>query len=259
MARLRWIVLIIGLLLSNLPVPLAPACAAEDVDLALVLVTDVSRSIDDSEFTLEKNGYAAALTSSQVLAAIRNGPVGAIAVAYVEFASGFEVKTVLDWSVIRDPASARAFVDRLTATPRSYWGRTAISAGIDHAVGMLAENNLSAARRTIDVCGDGTNNAGREVSEARDDAVKAGITINGLAIINEHPVSWTFAHVQPPGGLLKYYQENVTGGAGSFVMEVRDFKAFGDAMTRKLVAEIAGRPLAPQFAAGPRSEPATDR
>jgi hypothetical protein len=249
MARLRWIVLVIGLLLSIASVLVAPACAADDVDLALVLVTDVSRSIDDSEFALEKNGYAAAFTSHQVLTAIKNGPLGAIAVAYVEFASGFEVKTVLDWNVIRDPASAKAFADKLTAAPRSYWGRTAISAGIDHAVGMLAENNLNASRRTIDVCGDGTNNAGREVSEARDDAVKAGITINGLAIINEHPVSWTFAHVQPPGGLPKYYQDNVTGGPGSFVMEVRDFKAFGDAMTRKLVAEIAARMLPSLFAA----------
>ncbi len=248
MTRLPWIVLVTALSVSISSAPMRPARAADDVDLALVLVTDVSRSIDDSEFTLEKNGYAAAFTSNQVLAAIRNGPLGAIAVSYVEFASGFEVKTVLDWSVIRDPASAQTFVDRLTAAPRSYWGRTAISAGIDHAVGMLAENNLNASRRTIDVCGDGTNNAGREVSEARDDAVKAGITINGLAIINEHPVSWTFAHVQPPGGLPKYYQDNVTGGSGSFVMEVRDFKAFGDAMTRKLVAEIAGRPVAPRFA-----------
>jgi Protein of unknown function (DUF1194) len=248
MTGLRWIVLLVGLLVSNTSVGTSSAAAADDVDLALVLVTDVSRSIDDSEFTLEKNGYAAAFTSNQVLTAIRNGPLGAIAVAYVEFASGFEVKTVLDWSVIRDPASAEAFVEKLNAAPRSYWGRTAISAGIDHAVGMLAENNLNASRRTIDVCGDGTNNAGREVSEARDDALKAGITINGLAIVNEHPVSWTFAHVQPPGGLAKYYHDNVTGGPGSFVMEVRDFKAFGDAMTRKLVAEIASRPGAPQFA-----------
>ena len=224
-----------------------PARAADDVDLALVLVTDVSRSIDDSEFALEKDGYASAFASEQVLSAIKNGPLGAIAVSYVEFASGFEVKTVLDWIVIRDPASAKAFVEKLTAAPRSYWGRTAISAGIDHAVGMLEESGFNASRRTIDVCGDGTNNAGREVSEARDDAVKAGITINGLAIINEHPVSWTFAHVQPPGGLQNYYRENVTGGTGSFVLEVRDFKSFGEAMTRKLVAEIASRPVPTRF------------
>src|SRR5580698_7247219 len=229
---------------------LTPARAADDVDLALVLVTDVSRSIDDTEFTLEKDGYAAAFTSEQVLTAIKSGPLGAIAVAYVEFASGFEVKTVIDWTVIRDPASAKAFVEKLTAAPRSYWGRTAISAGIDHAVGMLAESGYNATRRTIDVCGDGTNNAGREVSAARDDAVAAGITINGLAIINEHPVSWTFAHVQPPGGLENYYRENVTGGPGSFVLEIRDFHTFADAMTRKLIAEIAAVP--------PRSELASD-
>jgi hypothetical protein len=243
MAPFRWLILTACLL-----APIGPARAAEDVDLALVLVTDVSRSVDDSEFALEKEGYAAALTNEQVISAIRRGPMGSIAVAYVEFASGFEVKTVLDWTVIRDPATAKAFVERLGAAPRSFWGRTAISAGIDHAVGMLTESGYNASRRTIDVCGDGTNNAGREVSAARDDAVAAGITINGLAIINEHPVSWTFAHVQPPGGLPNYYRENVTGGPGSFVLEVRDFKSFGDAMTRKLVAEIAGQPPRERFA-----------
>jgi hypothetical protein len=251
MARLRWIVLAVGLFWA-----IAPACAAGDVDLALVLVTDVSRSIDDSEFALEKDGYAAAFTSDQVLNAIKNGPMGAIAVAYVEFASGFEVRTVLDWTVIRDAASAKDFVAKLSAAPRSYWGRTAISAGIDHAVGMLAESGYNASRRAIDVCGDGTNNAGREVSAARDDAVAAGITINGLAIINEHPVSWTFAHVQPPGGLQNYYRENVTGGPGSFVLEIRDFHTFADAMTRKLVAEIAARPVPVRFAGhGPDTKP----
>ncbi|MEJ0020102.1 MAG: DUF1194 domain-containing protein [Acetobacteraceae bacterium] len=225
-----------------------PARANESVDLTLVLVTDVSRSVDDAEFKLEKEGYVAAITSHQVLEAIRGGGIGAIAVAYVEFASSFEVRTVLDWSVIRDEASAQAFADRLTAAPRSFWGRTAISAGIDRAVQLLAESGFESPRRVIDVCGDGTNNAGREVSEARDDALRAGITINGLAIINEHPVSWTYAHVQPPGGLPNYYRENVTGGPGSFVLEVHDFHSFGEAMTRKLVTEIADRGVAERFA-----------
>ena len=168
----------------------------------------------------------------------------------MEFASSFEVRTVLDWTVISDKASAQAFVDRLAAEPRSFWGRTAISAGVDQAVQLLAESGMNATRHVIDVCGDGTNNAGREVAEARDDALKAGITINGLAIINDHPVSWTFAHVQPPGGLARYYRENVTGGPGSFVLEVHDFSTFGEAMTRKLVDEIADGPSKPKFAAG---------
>ncbi|HTI84066.1 MAG TPA: DUF1194 domain-containing protein [Acetobacteraceae bacterium] len=215
------------------------AHAAEGVDLALVLVSDVSRSIDDSEFKLEKDGYASAFTSKQVLDAIHGGPVGAIAVSYVEFASSFEVRTVLDWSVIRDEASAQAFADKLAAAPRSFWGRTAISAGVDRAVQLLAESGFDAPRHMIDVCGDGTNNAGRDITDARDDALKAGIVINGLAIINDHPVSWTYAHVQPPGGLAKYYRENVTGGPASFVLEVHDFHTFGEAMTRKLVTEIS--------------------
>ena len=184
-------------LLSLASFVLAPgARAADAVDLALVLVSDVSRSIDDSEFKLEKEGYAAAFTSKQVIDAIQSGSIGTIAVAYVEFASSFEVRNVLDWSEIHDQASAQAFVDKLVAAPRSFWGRTAISSGIDRAVQLLAESGFDAKRRVIDVCGHGTNNnAGRDVTKSRDDALKAGVTINGLAIINEHPVSWTYAHV----------------------------------------------------------------
>ena len=236
--------------LSLLILAAAQPARADDVDVALVLVTDVSRSIDDSEFKLEKDGYTSAFTSQKVLDAIKGGPSGKIAVSYLEFASSFEVRTVLDWTVIRDQASARAFADKLAAAPRSFWGRTAISAGVDLAVQLLAESGMNATRHVIDVCGDGTNNAGREISDARDDAIKAGITINGLAIINDHPVSWTFAHVQPPGGLANYYRANVTGGPGSFVLEVHDFSSFGEAMTRKLVDEIATRPSKPKFAAG---------
>ena len=196
----------------------------------------------DSEFKLQKEGYAAAFADPRVQAAIRGGTVGSIAVAYVEFAGPYEVRTVLDWHVIRDPASARAFTDEMAAAPRSFWGRTSISAGVDHAVQMLAEAPVEAQRRVIDVAGDGTNNAGRDIEAARDDATKAGITINGLAIINDHPVSYTYAHVQPPGGLTEWYRQHVTGGAGSFVLEVRDFHTFGEAMTRKLVNEIAALP-----------------
>jgi hypothetical protein len=225
----------------------APA-HSEDVDVALVLVTDVSRSIDDSEFKLEKDGYANAFTSQKVLDAIQGGPARQIAVAYVEFAAGFEVRTVLDWTLIRDRASAQAFVDRLSAAPRSFHGRTAIGAGIEQAMQLLAEIGVHPARRVIDVCGDGTTNNGPDVTMSRDDAVKAGVTINGLAIINDRPVSWSSAHVQPPGGLANYYRENVTGGPASFVLEVHNFSAFSEAMTRKLVQEIAVGPAGSDFA-----------
>lgn len=228
---------------------MAPARAAQPVDVALVLVTDVSRSIDDTEFVLEKQGYAAAFADAQVLAAIGGGVTGAIAVSYVEFAGGSEVRTVVDWTVIRDRPSAQTFIERILAAPRSFYGRTAIGFGIDHAMQMLAENAYEPARRVIDVCGDGTNNAGRLVDDARDDAVKSGATINGLAIINDHPVSWAYAHVQPPGGLANYYRENVAGGPGSFVLEIHDFHTFGEAMARKLISEIAATPARRGFAA----------
>jgi hypothetical protein len=225
------------------------ARAAETVDLMLALVTDVSRSIDDTEFDLEKNGYQAAFSSPEVIAAIKGGAVGAIAVSYVEFASNYEVRVVVDWTVVRDAASADAFLSKLTEAPRSYYGRTAIGSGIDEAVQAMTGSHIEAARKVIDVCGDGTSNAGRDVSQARDDALKLGIVINGLAIINEHPASWTFAHVQPPGGLGKYYRENVTGGPGSFVLEIHDFHDFSKAITRKLISEIATGPRLRQTAA----------
>ena len=151
---------------------------------------------------------------------------------------------MVPWQVVRDAGSARALTDALRAAPRSFYGRTSISAGIDRAMGLLAESRgvFEAGRKVIDVAGDGTNNSGRDVQAARDDAVAADVTINGLAIINEHPVSYTFAHVQPPGGLTEWYRQNVIGGPGGFVVEVREFSQFGEAMTRKLINEIAALP-----------------
>lgn len=221
------------------------ARAADDeavqVDVALVLVSDVSRSIDDSEFRLQKSGYTAAFTSEAVVAAIQGGPHGAIAVAYVEFASDNQVRTVLEFAIVRDAASARGLADRIAAEPRSFSGRTAIGAGIQAAMRDLAATPFPGARQVIDVCGDGTNNSGPDVALVRDAAVAAGTTVNGLTIINDHPVSFMYAHVQPPGGLTKYYREHVIGGPDSFVLEVHDFASFGEAMTRKLLNEIAAR------------------
>lgn len=230
----RWVTF-----LATLVLIVPPARAAEPVDLALVLVTDVSRSIDDSEYDLEKRGTGAAMVNPAVLAAIRSGAIGTIAVAYLEFAGPYEVHTVIEFTLIRDVASAQAFATELINAPRSYYGRTSISSGVDAAVALLGEANLEPQRRVIDVCGDGTNNAGRDAAAARDDALRQSITINGLTIINDHPGTYTYAHVAPPGGLTQWYRDNVIGGPGSFVIEVHDFKSFGEAMTRKLINEIA--------------------
>jgi hypothetical protein len=216
-----------------------PARTAEQVDVALVLVGDVSRSIDDGEFKLMKDGYAAALTDPRVLAAIAEGQYHAIAVAYVEFAGAAEVRTVLEWTVLRDDATAGAFAAKLAAAPRSYLGRTAIGDAITFARQLLADAGFPGARQVIDVCGDGTSNSGQLLTEARDAAVAAGMTVNGLTIINEHAPAYMWAHTHPPGGLSKYYSDNVIGGPGAFVLEVHDFAAFGEALARKLVQEIA--------------------
>jgi len=223
----------------------APAARAETVDLLLALVSDVSRSITDESFALQKNGYQAAFTDPRVIAAIKGGVVGAIAVAYIEFAGAHEMKTVVGWTVIRDAASAREFAAAVHAAPRSAWGRTAIGAAIEYATAELAKSGHEATRKVIDVCGDGTSNAGPSITMARDSAVAAGIAVNGLVILSEPAGPWAEAHVRPPGGLRKYYEDNVIGGTGSFALEAVNFQSFGEAMTRKLINEIAGLQPAP--------------
>ncbi len=220
---------------------------AENVDLALVLATDVSRSIDDDEFKLQRQGYAAAITSPRVLQAIAAGPYGAIAVCFVEWSGPEEQQVIADWTVIRDGETAAAFAATLLDTPRSFVGRTSISAALDFSRAYLAKSGASPTRLVVDISGDGTNNSGRPVRDARDEAVAKGITVNGLAILNEHPNPGYFAHTQPPEGLPEYYRQNVVGGAGSFLMVVQDFNSFGEAITNKLISEIAG--AAPQLRA----------
>jgi hypothetical protein len=215
------------------------ACAQEGVDLALVLVDDVSGSINDQEFEIQKQGYLAAFSDPKVVAAIQGGALGQILVAYVEFASDFQVRTVLRWTIVKDAASARAFAQAMRDAPRSFRGRTSISAGIDEAMKLLADLPVTADRRVIDVCGDGTNNLGRPVSEARDDAAKHGVVINGLALANESDTPWLYAHTHPPGGLGNYYRENVTVGPGSFVIEINNYESFAEAIKRKLIQEIS--------------------
>jgi hypothetical protein len=215
------------------------AAAAEATDLLLVLAADVSRSVDYQKFQLQREGYAAALSDPRVIEAIRSGPHGRIAVSFVEWSGFGAQRLVIDWTPISDVASARAFGDRVREAPRSFADRTSISGGIDFAVQQFERSSFDAGRRVIDVSGDGTNNAGRDVALARNDAVAKGITINGLVILSERPIPWNPEHTNPPGGLAHYYRENVIGGPGSFVMVAEDFKSFGRALTNKLVAEIA--------------------
>ena len=220
--------------------------AAEQVDLLLVLAADVSRSVDQPKFQLQRQGYAAAIADKRVLEAITAGRHRRIAVCFVEWSGVSSQRLVIDWTLIDGADAAQKFGDQLLELPRSFAERTSISGGIDFAMGVLARSPYQAARRTIDVSGDGTNNSGRDVTFARDEALAAGVTINGLVILSERPLAWNPEHTNPPGGLPNYFRNNVIGGPGAFVMVAEDFNTFGQAIVKKLIAEIAdaGLPLA---------------
>jgi hypothetical protein len=237
-------VVLVGFVLSPL------AVRAADVDLLLVLAADVSRSVDAAKFQLQRDGYAAAISDPRVLDTIRAERAGRIGLTFVEWSGIGAQRVVIDWMAIGDAASAKDFGDRLLESPRSFADRTSISGAIEFAMAQLARAPFSAQRQTIDISGDGTNNAGRDVTELRDQAVAKGITINGLAILSENPLPWNPEHTNPPGGLDHYYRTNVIGGPGAFVMVAKNFDSFGEAIINKLIAEVAQvRELRPRQAA----------
>src|SRR5438552_4051729 len=217
---------------------------AAGADLQIVLAADVSRSIDDPEFELQRKGYAAALTDPRVLAAIQTRADGAVGVCFIEWSGEEDQQVVVDWTEIRDEEDAAGVAAAILAAPRSFMGRTSISAAIDFAITRFAAAKRQDARRIIDISGDGTNNSGRPVTDARDQAIASGVTINGLAIVNDRPNLGYSAHTQPPGGLPLYYSQNVIGGPNAFLIVVKDFNSFADAMANKLAKEIdvAGGP-----------------
>lgn len=227
------------LILAVLALAPSAARAAEPVDLMLILAADVSRSITPEKFQLQRNGYAAAMSDPRVMDAIRSGRNGRIAAMFVEWSGMDNQRVVIDWTLIGDTATAKGFGDRLVEAPRSFADRTSISAGIDFAMKQFALSPYQSTRRTIDVSGDGTNNAGRDVTAARDDAVAKGITINGLVILTETPMPWNPDHTNPPGGLENWYRNNVIGGPGAFVMAAKNFNSFGEAIVSKMIAEVS--------------------
>lgn len=209
--------------------------APEPVDVLLVLAVDVSRSIDEDEARLQREGYRNAVSDPRVVEVIRRGMIGAIGLAYVEWA-GFEYqRLVLPWTRIGTQAQADAWASALSEAPRASLSWTSISGAIDFSRRTLAEAPFEGTRRVIDVSGDGVNNSGRPAELARDEAVAQGIVINGLPIINDRP---TFGRM-PQVPLDQYFQQSVIGGAGAFMIVAEDFDAFGTAVRRKLLREIA--------------------
>jgi len=218
------------------------ARAAEQVDLLLVLASDVSRSVDTRKFQLQREGYAAALSNPRVVEAIRSGPHGRIAICFLEWSGATSQKLVIDWTIVSDAASARKIGDQMLELPRSFADRTSISAGLEFAMSQLEHAPFEAPRRTIDVSGDGTNNSGRDIASVRDEVLNKGVTINGLVILSDSPLPWNPEHTNPPGGLDGYYRNNVIGGAGAFVMVAENHNSFGQAIVKKMIAEIAFNP-----------------
>lgn len=231
-------------LLTILAGALGPAvgtthAAAEEVDLQLVLAVDVSGSIDEIEARVQRDGYIAAFRDPRVVDAIERGFLGRIAVAYYEWAGFGHTRIIADWSLIRDRASAEAFADRLARNPPQTARRTAIAHAIEFAVPYFAQNGFTSHRKVVDVSGDGPNNWGGPVTAARDAAVAAGITVNGLPIMNGRPSRYG----RPPmPDLDLYYRDCVIGGFGAFIEVADDFDDFARAVLRKLILEIAGAP-----------------
>ena len=240
------------LILTGVAAVPAAAAAAEQVDLLLVLAADVSRSVDNAKFQLQREGYAAAISDPRVLDAIRSGRNGRVGLTFVEWSGAGSQRVLIDWTTIGDAETARGFGDRLLEAPRSFADRTSISGAIEFAMGQLARAPYESARRTIDVSGDGTNNAGRDVTLARDEAVAQGVTINGLVILSETPLAWNPDHTNPPGGLQNYYRNNVIGGPGAFVLVAENFNSFGQAIVKKMIAEVAQADARPSLHASVR-------
>lgn len=226
------------LAMSQLLVPV-PARAEEEVDLLLVLAADVSRSVDAQKFKLQRNGYAAALAHPRVHKAIESGPAGRIAICFVEWSGASAQAVMVDWTIVASAADALRLGERIRDAPRPFMDRTAIGSAIDYSVRLLVNAPARSARRVIDVSGDGTSNAGRNLHAARDEALAMGITINGLAILSEVPLPTNPTHTHPPGGLLAYFENNVIGGPGAFALAAEGFEAFGASIASKLVKEIS--------------------
>jgi hypothetical protein len=212
----------------------APARAETEVDLALVLAVDISYSMDADEQVLQRQGFIEALRSPLVHEAIARGVLGRIAVVYAEWAGTWDQRVVVPWTVIDSREAATAFADRLLEEPTRRATRTSISGAIDMGARLLRESGVTAMRQVIDVSGDGPNNQGRAVTEARDEAVAQGITINGLPIMLKQP-----GYLDIPD-LDAYFRACVIGGSGAFVVPAREKDQFPEAIKTKIILEVSG-------------------
>jgi Protein of unknown function (DUF1194) len=211
--------------------------AVASVDVELVLAVDVSYSMDMDELAIQREGYAQAIVSKEFLQALKTGPNGKISVTYFEWAASSDQKIIIPWRVIDGPETADAVASEIMRTPVRRASRTSISGAINFAMPLFDENPHRGLRRVIDISGDGPNNNGAPVTGARDAAIGKGVTINGLPIMVKEP-SYSTMDID---NLDLYYEDCVIGGAGAFVVTIKDRDKFREAIRTKLVLEVAGR------------------
>ncbi len=231
----------------------AQAGPTPDVDVSLVLAIDASGSVEDERFELQKRGFAAAFRDPKVLNAIRAGDRRSIAVFMLQWTGPPLQEVMLPWMVISDERSADRVAAIIEAAPRRLMGGgTSLSGAIDYSVRVLASSPYRATKRVIDISGDGSNNLGRPVEQARDEAVRNGIRINGLPILAVEP------------DLDQYFRQNVIGGPGAFSIPAKSYEQFAQAILRKLVTEISQTDTKPArkeslLAPGPFTNPLAPR
>lgn len=209
--------------------------ATEVVDLELVLAVDASGSVDDEEFALQMRGIAAGFRDRQVQRVIRSGPLGRIAVAVALWSDPQVPKSITPWFVIGSREQSEAFAGMIERHPRDIpAGSTGIGEALHFAKRQIEGNGIDARRKVIDLSGDGRETAPRDfvvlIWQGRFVAMSAGITVNGLAILNDEP------------NLDRYYRRELIAGENSFVTVARSYGDFADAMRRKLLREIEHRP-----------------
>lgn len=242
---MRLVTVVLAALLAAAPQTARSAAAA---DLALVLLTDVSGSMDGAEYAMVKDGYRAAFADPEVAAAISANGRG-VAVTYVEFSDAANFRIVRGWALLTDGASARAFGDAIAAAPRSSTGNTALAASLRQATNLLQQADFGDARKVIDIASDHPRDGGRS-GPVRDRAVEAGITINALPILDKSQYRSFDGHTNAAAvewrasEMAQFYRQYVIGGGGSFLIEASDYSAFGEALKRKLLRElIAGEDM----------------
>ena len=215
------------------------ARAATPVDVELILAVDVSRSVDPEEQEMQFSGYEAAFRDPQLIEGIMGGPVGAIAVTMFTWSDWHIQNTVVPWMLLDGAASANRFADAIGNAPRRTWLYTSISGAMDFAAKQFGQG-FEGTRKVVDISGDGVNNSGRPVADARAEGLAQGIVFNGLAVLDRTPQPLSLVSSLPP--LDTYYRDEVIGGPGAFLVVAEGFQAFEAAVRRKIIREIAAVP-----------------